>query len=175
MTAPCLACLGPIFGGLPLTTMPMRLHRCPIKFNTSSWRFGAFHVGMRQLSKTPLLSTYKRRLSPLSLASPQGGRATPQELHSKVKGPWCRLGGLEGVNRPTKIQFKRKLKLRTALPPFEGALPSYDRESNTAQTWWRCTRDIQWRSYKILAQNSVRTEGGTAGLRRDFKLNSNIN
>jgi hypothetical protein len=25
-----------------------------------------------------------------------------------------------GVNRPTKIQLKRKLKLRAALPPFEG-------------------------------------------------------
>jgi len=63
-----------------------------------------------------------------------------------------------GVNRPAKILLKQKLKLRAALP-------SYNRESNGAQTWWKCTWDIQWQICKVLTQNSIRLEGSIASLR----------
>jgi hypothetical protein len=54
-------------------------------------QFGAFHVEMKHLSKTPLLSTYKRRLPPPHLNNTQEHKSiTKQEqehLHSMGLGP----------------------------------------------------------------------------------------
>ena len=63
-TTPLAACLELIFGVLPNTALPMSVSRCLARFNTSLGWFGAFHEGMMHFPKSPLLSTYKRRLSP---------------------------------------------------------------------------------------------------------------
>ena len=47
-------------------------------------QFGALHVEMKHLSKTPLLSTYKRRLSPPTFQQHAKGKSTTLEHHSKA-------------------------------------------------------------------------------------------
>ena len=91
---PLLERLGPIFGeAVPLMMLMMvRVGfppNIPCKPPIGGW-FGAFHVEMKHLSKTPLLSTYKGRLPPPHLNIRQERKSTKeqeQEHHSMGLGP----------------------------------------------------------------------------------------
>jgi hypothetical protein len=52
------------------------------------WRwFGTFHEERKHFPKSPLLSTYERRLSPPSLEQHTKEKSTTLEHHSKGLGP----------------------------------------------------------------------------------------
>jgi hypothetical protein len=61
------------------------------KFNAHGGRFGTFYVGRKHFLKSPLFSTYKRRLSPPHSNNTQEHKSiTKQEqehLHSISIGP----------------------------------------------------------------------------------------
>jgi hypothetical protein len=50
-------------------------------------RFGTFHERRKHFPKSPLLSTYKRRLSPPSMEQHTKEKSTTLEHHSKGLGP----------------------------------------------------------------------------------------
>jgi len=56
-----LACLKPNLARSVHTASPKAVHKVSGRFNVLTRRFGAYLVGMKHLSKTPLFSTYKRR------------------------------------------------------------------------------------------------------------------
>jgi hypothetical protein len=89
--APLLAHLGPIFGeAVPL--MMLMMVRVGFSLNIPckppiGGLFGALHVEMKHLSKTPLLSTYKRRLPPPHLNHTQV-KSTKEKEKSNTT-PWA--------------------------------------------------------------------------------------
>jgi hypothetical protein len=94
-----------------ISPCPTSVSRCSpgsMYLNDSLRSVCSFHMGVKHISKDPLLSNYKRRTSSLLTTTHKGARATPQEHHSKGSRPtlasrlslgemWGRVGGRAGI------------------------------------------------------------------------------